>query len=661
MKSGKLLARLCVVTLLGGAVASGCGAGATSTSASARLVYVSGATNLGVRTIRADGSGLLVLTTHPPSGELPAWVDRGRAISFSGSDGGLWLMPSSGGAARRVARISDYSTLSPSGRKVAVVAGRLTITDSRGRTLRSVSLKLGGGDGFNSPESSAWSPDERRVAFQVLSSDCIGHIVVVDLVSGRIHTIRARGSIDSDPPAWSPDGGKLAFVATPSPSSSTEDLYVSRADGSERIRLALGVSPVLDNPFAWSPDGRRVAFVRTTGLGAGPHPGSIFVVPAVGGAERRIDRAQSIYQLAWSPDSLRLAVSGEGGIFVARLAGGTKRLTPRGAGYSLSWAPSKRILFADGGAVYSIDGDGGTLRQQLGPALNDRSPVWSPDGRAIAFVRGGTKPDVAGEVWTMTARGRGMRRAGAGYEPSWSPDSRRLAYVRTVEDGPAIVVQRLAGPAKVVAHGTSPSWSPDGTLIAYLEGTTKVRIVSPNGANDRLLLDGTTFEDVNGVAWEHYTAPIVWAPRGNALAVATALLERDGTDHGDFVRVAALSGSSPQTLPLFANSGLDWSPDGKTLAGASEEGISTIAADGTDEQPVVPSTWPLILTHPAWSPDGRELAYNSCRQEDDQEVCGIHVTSADGSTQHRVVRLSAPETSLDFGTSFTPRWAPQPR
>jgi Tol biopolymer transport system component len=190
----------------------------------------------------------------------------------------------------------------------------------------------------------------------------------------------ARGSIDSDPPAWSPDGRTLAFVATPSLSSSREDLYASRADGSGRIRLARGVSS-----FAWSPDGRRVAFVRTTGTDVDPGPGSISVVPATGGTERRIDRARSISELAWSPDSLRLAFSGAEGIFVVRLGGGTKRLTPRSAEYSLSWAPSRRILFADAGTVYSIDGDGGTLRQQLGPALNDRSPVWSPDGHAIAF------------------------------------------------------------------------------------------------------------------------------------------------------------------------------------------------------------------------------------------------------------------------------------
>src|SRR5204863_1584958 len=157
-----------------------------------------------------------------------------------------------------------------------------------------------------------------------------------------------------------------------------------------------------------------------------------------------------------------------------------------------------------------------TLRQ-LGSQRNDDWPVWSPDGRTIAFVRrsGARGVDVPDDVWTMTAQGRNLRRAGAGFQPSWSPDSRTLAYVRTVDRKPAIVVQLLAGgAARIVAHGTSPSWSPDGMVSAFIVDGTQVGVVSPTGTHDRVLLDGASFEDVNGVAWEHYIAPIVWAPHG---------------------------------------------------------------------------------------------------------------------------------------------------
>jgi Tol biopolymer transport system component len=664
MKAGaglacKALARLCVAALIVGAVVSGCG-GATRTPTNTRILYVSGPTNLGVRTIGLDGSRLRILTTHPPAGDLPTWVEHGHAISFWGSDEGLWLMPSSGGSARRVARVSDYSTLSPSGTKVAVVNGPLTITDSNGRTLRRYPLKLRGEEGFDSPEHAAWAPNERRVAFQLLgdftsTGDEPGRLLVVDLASGRIHTIRARGTIDSNPPAWSPDSRKLAFIAGPV-EIGTDDLYVSDPDGGGRVRVAHDVSLDQNEPFVWSPDGRRIAFVRTTGSGPQEHPGTIFIVSAQGGDERRIAGGRAIAALAWSPDGRRLAFSAGGGIFVARVGGGTQRVTPRGAGSSVSWAPSNRILFGDAKSIYSIDGAGRGLRE-LGTQLNDGWPVWSPNGRTIAFVRGHNARglDVAADVWTMTARGRNERRAGAGYDPSWSPDSRRLAYVRTVGGNPAIVVQPLAGTARIVAHGTSPSWSPDGSVIAFIDGGTQVRVVSPNGKHERVLLDGASFEDVNGVAWEHYIAPIVWAPHGDELAVAAALLEQDGTDDGDRVRVATLPGGASRMLPLFANSGLDWSPDGKTLVGVSEAGLATIPVHGTMSQTIIPSDWPLILTNAAWSPDSRLIAYNSCRRE----VCEIRVASADGSAQHRVVRLSAPQMSFGFGTNFTSRWQPR--
>src|SRR5436305_6705186 len=284
--------RLCVSALLVGAVISGCGGGATRTQTNPRILYVSGSTNLGVRTIGLDGSRPRILTANPPAGDLPAWVEHGRAISFWGSDEGLWLMPSSGGSARRVARVSDYSTLSPSGTKVAVVNSALRITDSNGRTLRRYPLKLRGEEGFDSPEHAAWAPNERHVAFQLLgdftsTGDEPGRLLVVDLASGRIHTIRVRGTIDSNPPAWSPDSRKLGFIAGPV-EIGTDDLYLSNPDGGGRIRVAHDVSLDLNEPFVWSPDGRRIAFVRTTGSVPHKHPGTIFIVSAQGGKERRI-------------------------------------------------------------------------------------------------------------------------------------------------------------------------------------------------------------------------------------------------------------------------------------------------------------------------------------------------------------------------------------
>ena len=650
----------CLVALIVCGLVSSCGGTSATTnsrSASARILYVSGATNLGVRTIGADGNGLRLLTAHAPAGNEAAWVARGRAVSFWASDEGLWLMTSSGGWPRRVARASDYSTLSPSGTKVAIVAGNLTIADSHLHVLRRYRLKLHGADSFNSPEQTAWSPDERRVAFQVLGEDSAGdepgRLLVVDLASGHIVTIRAGDSVDSDPPAWSPDGRRLAYLAE-APSSTIDDLYVSTPDGKNKIKVAHDVSNDQFLPLVWSPDGSRIAFTRTTGSRR-PFPGAIFVVSSQGGHEQRIATGRGIAAQAWSRDGTRLAFSAVGGVFVANMRGGANRLTRDGAQSSVAWAPSNRILFGSAKSISSIDGNGRGLRT-LGRTLDDGWPVWSPDGRMIAFARGHNSHDidVAGDVWTVTVRGRNPRNVGAGYEPTWSPDSRRLAYVRTVGGKPAVVVQRPGGRASIVGHGTSPSWSPDGTLVAFIKDGTQVLVVSPDGTHARVLLDGVDFEDVNGVASEHYRAPIVWDPHGDELAVAASLLEEDGTDDGDHVRVARVAGGASRTLSLFAGSGLDWSPDGKLLVGASEEGLATIAAHGSASETIVSSNWPLILTNPAWSPDSRQLTFTACRREH----CEIRVAARDGSAQHGVVDVTMPDPGFGPVTSFTPRWQP---
>jgi Tol biopolymer transport system component len=648
---------LCLAALVGSAPVGSTKAGGRETAAGGRIVFVSGPTNLAVRTINADGTGLAVLTQPRPGGHSPTWVEQGRAIAFAGADGGLWVMRPSGDAARRVARASDSSSLSPSGRRVAILtdAGNLKIARPDGRTLRLVRLKLRPGESIGDDVAN-WAPNGQRVAFYVdgeTRSSEYERILVVDLASGSVHSITPPGTSD-DSPSWSPDSRRIAFLT----GNDTEDLDVMNGDGSGRNRLARNVSSNAIVPFTWSPDGRWVAFMRGHGGTVGSRPRSIFVVAARGGRETRVASARAINALAWSPDDTRLAFSSTRGIAVARIGGATVRSTRRGASSSLSWAPGSRILFAEGQSLYSTSAEGRATRL-LTSELNDGWPVWAPNGRAVAFVRGASShgPEIVpGEVWTMKTDGSVARRLGAGYEPSWSPDSRRLVYVRKLPGGPAIIVQERAGATgQIVARGSSPAWSPDGKSIAFLQDRTHVGVVFPDGSNGRVLVDGANFTDVNGVASERYFGPVVWSPRGGELAVATALEESDGTAHALRVRVADLSGAT-RALPLFAESGLDWSADGKVLVGASESGISTIAANGSSQRTIVHAQLPVALSAPAWSPDGRLIAYNWCRHA---AVCELRVASADGLTRRRVVKLAAPQLSFDFGTNFGPRWQPR--
>lgn len=131
-------------------------------------------------------------------------------------------------------------------------------------------------------------------------------------------------------PAWSPDGGTLAFQRD-------DGVYVTRGPSAER-RLVAVANP---GPPAWSPDGTEIAY--TAGH-------ELFVVAAGGSAApRRL--ASNLHDPgppAWSPDGRRVAVSRDGGVWVANTSGGGYRVdtAARAFGVGTSWIAGDLLISA---------------------------------------------------------------------------------------------------------------------------------------------------------------------------------------------------------------------------------------------------------------------------------------------------------------------------
>jgi hypothetical protein len=83
------------------------------------------------------------------------------------------------------------------------------------------------------------------------------------------------------------------------------DIYVKVADSPNALRLTTDPAP--DTAPAWSPDGRQIAFLRNPGPG-----GAVYVISALGGAERRINSFNPGESVGWMLDSRRLLVSDRG-------------------------------------------------------------------------------------------------------------------------------------------------------------------------------------------------------------------------------------------------------------------------------------------------------------------------------------------------------------
>jgi Tol biopolymer transport system component/DNA-binding winged helix-turn-helix (wHTH) protein len=103
-------------------------------------------------------------------------------------------------------------------------------------------------------------------------------------------------------PAFSPDGSQIAFAWSGDPATGAkgDDLYVKVIHSESLLRLTQHSSASIC--AAWSPDGTQLAFYRFSGDDTG-----IYLVPALGGPERKLRSAQGGFGISWSADGKWIA------------------------------------------------------------------------------------------------------------------------------------------------------------------------------------------------------------------------------------------------------------------------------------------------------------------------------------------------------------------
>jgi Tol biopolymer transport system component len=424
----------------------------------------------------------------------------------------------------------------------------------------------------------------------------------------------------------------------------------------------------LELDAAISPDGRLVAYA------AGPITRTrVFVRQLSGGVARPLvestDGAQRTPR--WSPDGQQVTYLVGQVLFSAPAFGGTARPLIDASGYEYA-SPA---LSPDGATVAFARQDGIYLRpisggepSKLAAARWPSYPVWSPDGRRIAYVSdnawyvysadmlGNIAPssiwvaDVAGRSTTQVTEADHLNAA-----PTWLPDGRGLLYVSGQGGGRDIYQLwldrsgRARGRPTRVTTGASAhtlSLSADGRRLAYTVLTTRSNvwwgpIASPGGATTspaKPVTDGNQTVEALAVSSD-----------GKWLAFDS---NREGRQH---IFKVSLSGGDPVQVTRDSSDDFNpsWSGDGRFIAYHSlrngNRDVYLTAADGTDARDI--TGYPGHEMGPALSRDGRRVLFISDRSGR-WELHAIE-RAANGT-------WSAPrQLTHDFG--YRGRWSPDGR
>ena len=288
----------------------------------------------------------------------------------------------------------------------------------------------------------------------------------------------------------------------------------------------------------------------------------------------------------------------------------------------------------------------------------DEKPVWSPDGKRVAFlsnfgVGGGTRnlfvmePEAPEQGFNLAVQVTHFTSGERIEEAVWSPDGTRLAFVvGSSESNDKIEVANSNGttatPLTVNEHGVNPSWSPDSAKLAFSYKETVSTQVADGSASATELVGAKGREPV-------------WSPDGSRIAFGQHA--GSGTVN---LGIISPNGGTPVTLTagvqfIFAS----WSPSGSQVVyhvsdGGEDNHWRVANADGSGDH-AVPKLAGLNPNGPApsWSPSGNQIVYQGYYFGSEPYTNAVYVENTDGSG-------SVTPLTDDEGYSTYPSWRPNP-
>jgi Tol biopolymer transport system component len=285
-----------------------------------------------------------------------------------------------------------------------------------------------------------WSPHGQRVAYWAQVQARLD-IWTIPAAGGEAVRVTNDAAVDWNP-VWSPDGAYLYFASDRGGSMNLWRVPIDEKSGKVIGNLEPVTAPA---PYAasisFSRTGRQIAYVQRT-------------------------QTSNVYRVAFDP--------------VREIAVGQPVPLTRGSRFAGQPQPSpdgEWVVVNEEDDLFVVRPDGSGLRRLTDDVYTDRIPVWSPDGKLLAFHsnRGGKV-----DIWTIHPDGSGLRQVtdtphGSITHAVWSPDGKRLAY--SLQNGTPFVIETDKPWSSQTPQALPPlsdpdtwfeasSWSPDGRRLA---------------------------------------------------------------------------------------------------------------------------------------------------------------------------------------------------
>jgi len=483
------------------------------------IAFVSGGD---IWTVPASGGTASLLVSHPANEARPMYSPDGRQLAFISSrtgNGDIYLLTLATGELKRLtfddgldqldgwSRDGQWIYFTSASKDIGNLNDIFRVSVSGGTPMQ-VSA-----DRYTNEFFSAPSPDGNTLAFSVrgiasgqwwrkghshIDESEIWLLRSFEGGTGTYERVTEAGGAKELWPMWASDSHNLFYVSDridPGNKSGAQNIWSITPGRSNAKR----VSNFSDGRVIWpsiSYDGHEIVFehdFRIWKLDTETGKSSVVEIQrrgaSAGPAVEHLRLSDQISELQLSPDGKKVAFVIRGEIFAASSTDGgdAARVSfSSGDEYQLTWSPdSRRLVYVSDREktphLYIYDFNGNTETQLTSDSADDSTPMFSPDGKTVAFIRG------ARELHVLDLNDKKDRTVAtdiferppiiADRPFVWSPDSKWLAYLsvgqsqfKNVSITPA--ENGTGKPATFLANVSSNtlSWSPDGTFILFDTG-----------------------------------------------------------------------------------------------------------------------------------------------------------------------------------------------